>query len=163
MRLENSAQTPRPIRAVPAANEYASAAGKGVGRQGFAARGEMDLIRDLASPLPLIVIAEMLGIPTHGRHAPGPPPRRGIGACSTVPSSGIRYRYELESSFMLSVVAAGLLPELLTELQVVQVVVDRLVEVPLEPVDVLAVEAHDSRMPSILPWKTPSSSLNEPV
>ena len=33
----------------------------------IAARGEMDVIRDLASPLPLIVIAEMLGIPTDER------------------------------------------------------------------------------------------------
>jgi len=31
------------------------------------ARGEMDLIRDFASPLPVIVIAEMLGIPTEDR------------------------------------------------------------------------------------------------
>ena len=32
-----------------------------------AARGEMDVIRDLATPLPVIVIAEMLGIPSEDR------------------------------------------------------------------------------------------------
>jgi cytochrome P450 len=57
------------------------------------AQGKMDLIEDLAYPLPVIVIAELLGIPTEdradfkrwsdavvtGRHAPGTNPQREMG------------------------------------------------------------------------------------
>lgn len=61
--LVNKAFTPRAVEALrPRAEKLVEER-----LDAIVGRGEVDLIRELASPLPLVVIAEMLGIPTEDR------------------------------------------------------------------------------------------------